>query len=66
METFFSVLAWIFLIIAVIRLIGVYFGAKENAGLIRLAEAMGEYPIHDALKLPIITIIVCLAWLFTV
>ena len=63
MNSFITILAWAFGALCILRVVGIYYGAKEYAGLIRFAEALGGNPVGDALKWPVIIFIICVAWL---
>ena len=63
MYTFITILAFTFIILTTVRIIGIYYGLKEHIQLIMLAEAAGGTPVQDALLWPVITWIICASWL---
>ena len=65
METFLTVLSWVFLMLFLIRAYFIIW-AKRSAQeqmIIKMAENSGIYPIADALRVPFIGIIICGAWI---
>jgi hypothetical protein len=62
---FFSILAWTFLVLSILRIVLIFWTAKHHADVIRVAEMLGENPVGRALVKPAIAIIVCLAWIIS-
>lgn len=60
---FLNILAWTFLILAVLRIILIFIWANSNDSAIRVAEMFGENPVGRALLWPGVIVIVCAAWL---
>lgn len=65
METFLTILAWIFLVLCAFRIAGICVGSKEQSVAVRIAEMHGLNPVGDALVKPIIILLICAAWLIS-
>lgn len=62
MNTFLTILAVMFGLISLARIIGICVTIYRHPNEIAVAEYLGRNPVGNAAKLPILTLIVCLAW----
>ena len=65
METFITILAYIFAAATLIRILAVTL-AKRSAQeqlIINAAEAMGQNVIMDTIRWPVIIFVVCVSWI---
>ena len=65
MDLFFTIIAWAFLVIAIIRMVGIYFGAQDRKAQLHLARMVGQTPVLDAVRVPLLTIVMCVAWIIS-
>jgi len=64
---FITILSIVFLFLFMVRILCVIFIPQDpkDEMLIKYAEALGYNPYYDALKIPFIGSLVCIAWLIS-
>lgn len=62
---FLNVLAWVFLIATILRVILIFVWESENKNLVRMAGNWGFNIVGDALFKSFIVGVICLAWLIS-
>ena len=67
MNTFLTVLAWVFLVVCSIRIHSIVFGERSlrDQMLLETVERLGGTPIYDAIKIPIVVVLICVSWIIS-
>lgn len=68
MEKFITILAWVFLVLSLIRILAVLFLPKNEIEqfLIKQAEMYGRDLIVEIIRVPIIVFIICFTWIISI
>jgi len=67
MEMFVTILAYIFTVVCLVRILAVTFADRTvvEQAVLDTAKSMGQNIIFDTIKLPALVLIVCVVWIIT-